>query len=66
MGISPQTSAIQSTGETWDIRNLYVADSSVFPTALGVNPMITISRLHFLPVETLLNHLKINNSTDLL
>jgi choline dehydrogenase-like flavoprotein len=45
MGTSPQTSAIQSTGETWDIKNLYVADSSVFPTALGVNPMLTIQSI---------------------
>lgn len=42
MGASLKTSAIQPTGETWDIENLYVADSSVFPTALGVNPMVTI------------------------
>lgn len=45
MGTSPKTSAIRSTGETWDVQNLYVADSSVFPTALGVNPMITIQSI---------------------
>lgn len=42
MGASPKTSATKHTGETWDVRNLYVADSSLFPTALGVNPMLTI------------------------
>jgi choline dehydrogenase-like flavoprotein len=30
------------TGETWDVENLYVADGSLFPTALGVNPQVTI------------------------
>jgi choline dehydrogenase-like flavoprotein len=45
MGNSPKTSAIKSTGETWDVGNLYVADSSLFPTALGINPMLTIEAL---------------------
>ncbi|GAN00882.1 long chain fatty acid oxidase [Mucor ambiguus] len=45
MGASPKTSATKSTGETWDVGNLYVADSSLFPTALGVNPMLTIQAI---------------------
>lgn len=45
MGRSPKTSACKETGETWDVRNLYVADSSLFPTALGVNPMVTIQAI---------------------
>lgn len=34
--------AVDPTGETYEIRNLYVADASVFPTASGVNPMVSI------------------------
>ncbi|CAO3669387.1 unnamed protein product [Rhizopus stolonifer] len=34
MGISPQTSVVKPTGETWEVKDLYVADASVFPTAL--------------------------------
>ncbi|KAG1099107.1 hypothetical protein G6F42_017884 [Rhizopus arrhizus] len=45
MGASSKTSATKSTGETWDVRYLYVADSSLFPTALGVNPMLTIEAM---------------------
>lgn len=45
MGNSFKTSAIKSTGETWDVDNLYVADSSLFPTALGINPMLTIEAI---------------------
>ena len=30
------------TGETWDVENLFVSDASTFPTALGVNPQLTI------------------------
>jgi choline dehydrogenase-like flavoprotein len=42
MGADPRTSAVRPTGELWTAENLYVADASVFPTAPGVNPMITI------------------------
>ena len=41
MGSSPNNSAVNPQGETWDVKGLYVADASVFPTASGVNPMIT-------------------------
>jgi hypothetical protein len=33
---------VDATGKVWDKDNLYVADSSVFPSASGVNPMLTI------------------------
>lgn len=45
MGASPKSSAVQPTGETWEVKNLYVADGSVFPTAVGVNPMVTIEAI---------------------
>ncbi|KAI9030948.1 hypothetical protein CLU79DRAFT_732153 [Phycomyces nitens] len=41
MGISPSRSVTKQTGETWEIKNLYVGDASLFPTASGVNPMVT-------------------------
>lgn len=34
--------ALSPTGETYAVKNLYVADASALPTASGVNPMITI------------------------
>jgi long-chain-alcohol oxidase len=45
MGKSPKTSATKPTGETWDVQNLYVSDSSLFPTAVGINPMVTIQAI---------------------
>ena len=42
MGDSPATSACAPDGETWEVPGLVVADGSVFPTAPGVNPMISI------------------------
>ncbi|GAA5798790.1 hypothetical protein HPULCUR_004196 [Helicostylum pulchrum] len=45
MGITPKLSVVQPTGETWEVKNLHVADGSVFPTAVGVNPMVTIEAI---------------------
>ncbi|KAI8355157.1 hypothetical protein BD560DRAFT_407337 [Blakeslea trispora] len=45
MGINPQVSVVRPTGETWEVKNLFVADGSLFPTAVGVNPMVTIEAL---------------------
>jgi choline dehydrogenase-like flavoprotein len=45
MGGSPETSACNPRGETWEVRNLYVCDGSAFPSASGVNPMISIESI---------------------
>ena len=41
MGRDPATSVIGKTGETHRISGLYLSDSSIFPTSLGVNPQYT-------------------------
>jgi choline dehydrogenase-like flavoprotein len=45
MGGSPDLAVAGPDGETWEVRNLVVADGSAFPTASGVNPMITIEAI---------------------
>ena len=45
MGDSPDISATNPDGETWEMRNLYVMDGSSFPSASGVNPMISIEAI---------------------
>ncbi|KAL0380632.1 UNVERIFIED_CONTAM: Long-chain-alcohol oxidase FAO4A [Sesamum angustifolium] len=35
MGVDPKGSAVNPKGETWEVEGLFVADTSVFPTALG-------------------------------
>jgi choline dehydrogenase-like flavoprotein len=42
MSGSRDGSVCDPTGEAWDAKNLFVVDGAVLPTALGVNPMITI------------------------
>ena len=42
IGGSPSQGVVNPEGETYEVQNLYVADSSIFPTAVGVNPMLAI------------------------
>jgi choline dehydrogenase-like flavoprotein len=42
MGASARTSVVDAEHQVWGIRGLYVADASVFPSASGVNPMLTV------------------------
>jgi choline dehydrogenase-like flavoprotein len=41
MGDAPERSVIDPDGRVWGWDNLFVADASVFPTSLGVNPQVT-------------------------
>jgi choline dehydrogenase-like flavoprotein len=45
MGERPESSVVDVDGQVWDARNLYVADGSIVPTSLGVNPQLTIMSL---------------------
>jgi choline dehydrogenase-like flavoprotein len=42
MGASARTSVVDAENRVWGIRGLYVADASTFPSASGVNPMLTV------------------------
>jgi choline dehydrogenase-like flavoprotein len=42
MGENPSSSVVGPSGETHDLRNLYIFDSSIFPSSSVVNPANTI------------------------
>jgi|CZKU01.1.fsa_nt_gi choline dehydrogenase-like flavoprotein len=42
MGEDPKISVVRSTGEHHQLRGLFVADGSLFPTSIGVPPQISI------------------------
>jgi choline dehydrogenase-like flavoprotein len=45
MGTDPSESVADGRGELHDTRGVWIGDASAFPTAPGVNPMITIQAL---------------------
>lgn len=45
LGSDPRGSVVGLDGALWDLPGAYVADASLFPTAIGVNPQITIMAL---------------------
>ena len=45
MGEDADMCVVDSSGKVHGFSNLYVCDSSIFPTALGVNPQITVMAL---------------------
>lgn len=42
MGANPKEAACDPYGRFYGLDNVFVADGSIFPTSLGVNPMVTI------------------------
>jgi choline dehydrogenase-like flavoprotein len=42
MGSSARSSVVDDENRVWGMQNLFVADASTFPSASGVNPMLTV------------------------
>jgi choline dehydrogenase-like flavoprotein len=45
MGGHPTTAVADPTGQTYDVRDVVICDGSAFPTASGVNPMVSIEAI---------------------
>ena len=45
MGSDPRSSVVDADCRSWDHRNLWICDGSVFPTSGGVNPSLTIQAI---------------------
>ena len=48
MGTTASNSAADCNGEVWEVSGLFLGDGSVFPTPVGVNPMVSIESVAFL------------------
>ncbi len=55
MGANSADSVIDPRGRVWGWKNLHVADASVFPTSLGVNPQVTTMAMGLLIGEEIAN-----------
>lgn len=42
MGADPRDAVVDASGRVYGLDNLFIADGSIFPTSLGVNPQMTI------------------------
>ena len=45
LGGNARRDVVDSLGRSWDVDGLYIADSSILPTSLGVNPCYTVFAL---------------------
>jgi choline dehydrogenase-like flavoprotein len=64
MAASPALGAAKPSGEMWEVPGLFVADTSTFPTASGVNPMYTCASIAYLVSQQVKRHLEEASQTN--
>ena len=57
MGLSGDDAVVNADGRAFDVPNLYICDNSVFPSALSVNPALTIMALSLRTADKFLDGL---------
>ncbi len=55
MGTSPENSVTDLSGKVWGTKNVYIADASLFPTSVKVNPYETVMLLSRYVSEQIIN-----------
>jgi choline dehydrogenase-like flavoprotein len=64
MGNDSKSCVVDSDCKVYGFDNLYVCDASVFPTALGVNPQLTIMALAALTADKIAKNWNHGSATD--
>ncbi len=54
MGADAASNVVNAEGRSFDVPNLYISDNSIFPSALSVNPALTIMALSLLIADRFL------------
>lgn len=57
MSIKTMIGVVNLYGESNEVSGLYIADGSVLPTSLGINPMITIEAFAVLIADNIIEKL---------
>jgi choline dehydrogenase-like flavoprotein len=61
MGASPSTSVTNSWSQTWDVKNVFVADGGVFASNADKNPTLTIMALAWRTADRILDEMRRGN-----
>lgn len=64
MSASSKDGVVDQNGKTWECDDLFVMDSSVFPTASGSNPMVTVLTIAHVLSTRLCVFLKLEDSSN--
>jgi choline dehydrogenase-like flavoprotein len=64
MSTSPLAGVVDPNGEAWECDDLFIMDASVFPTASGSNPMVTVLTITYMLSSRLCSSLKLRDNPD--